>query len=150
MPLESSEESIACSAADEHDASLPPEDDAAFLPGKYQCDSCDFTTNRVREMTNHKKLHKLALNTCYYCDERFDCRDVLNEHIGRHKGPMPFFCPTCDTRFRTRTQLNLHLPKHSTEKPFICEVCTFLSFLDHLLVQGGAGHYFSHPVFSIL
>ncbi len=95
---------------------------------KYRChDSvvdCGFTTNKVREMANHRKLHKLEQNICYYCEQQFENREDVNEHLEKHKGPKPFYCPVCDTRFKTRTQLNLHLPKHSDDKPYICEVCS--------------------------
>ena len=103
---------------------IEADDTMVPLTGKYQCDTCEFTTNRVREMSNHKKLHKLALNVCYYCDTQFLDKDTLTIHMSKHKGPQPFFCPTCNGRFKTRTLLNLHLPKHSNDKPFICEVCS--------------------------
>ncbi len=37
-------------------------------PPKCRCPDCGFTTNKVREMASHKKLHQLAQNCCIYCD----------------------------------------------------------------------------------
>ena len=96
----------------------------AAMPKKYSCSTCDFQTNKVREMSSHNKLHKLEQNTCFYCEQKFDDHEILTQHMEKHKGPNPFFCSVCDSRFKTRTQLNLHLPKHSDEKPFICEICS--------------------------
>ena len=90
---------------------------------KFTCPDCGFKTNKVREFGNHKRLHKLEQNICYYCERKFESRETLNDHLERHKGPQPFFCMVCDCRFKSRTQLNLHLPKHSDDKPFVCEVC---------------------------
>lgn len=91
---------------------------------KFTCSECDFRTNKVREFTSHKRLHKMENNICYYCEEKFENKDDLTEHFQKHKGPLPFFCPVCDCRFKSRTQLNIHLPKHSDDKPFVCEVCS--------------------------
>ena len=38
-------------------------------PPKCRCAECGFTTNRIREMASHKKLHQLAKNSCIYCDK---------------------------------------------------------------------------------
>ena len=93
-------------------------------PGKYQCDTCTFSTNRVRQMSAHIKLHKLENNTCYYCEKTFSTKEELGGHMSEHKGPVPFFCHVCSMRFKSRTLLNMHLPKHSDNKPFICHVCS--------------------------
>jgi len=92
-------------------------------PGKYQCETCSFHTNKVRQMSAHIKLHKLENNTCYYCEQKFENKELLADHMGQHKGPVPFFCHVCGMRFKSRTLLNMHLPKHSDSKPFICHVC---------------------------
>ena len=88
-----------------------------------RCPDCDYTTNKVRQMANHKKLHCIEKNICYYCNEKFSNRSSLNDHMEKHKGPLPYFCSLCDSRFKTRAQLKIHLPKHSDEKPFRCELC---------------------------
>ena len=107
---------------------------------RYSCDTCDFETKKVREMSNHRKLHKFEQNTCYYCDLKFNDREELTSHIEKHKGPEPFFCPTCHVRFKSRTMLSLHLPKHSNEKPFICEICSAGFKWKHAL----KGHMITH------
>lgn len=92
-------------------------------PGKYQCDICSFHTNKVREMSAHVKIHKIENNTCYYCEQVFEVKDELLQHMAKHKGPEPFYCHKCGIRFKSRTLLNMHIPKHSDLKPFICDVC---------------------------
>ena len=90
---------------------------------KFACSECSFQTNKVREFSSHKRLHKMENNICYYCEEKFDTKDELTDHFDKHKGPLPYFCPVCDCRYKSKTQLNIHLPKHSTDKPFVCEDC---------------------------
>ncbi len=37
-------------------------------PPKCRCSECGFSTNKIREMVSHRKLHQLAKNACIYCD----------------------------------------------------------------------------------
>lgn len=92
---------------------------------KFCCDLCSFSTNNVRSMSSHNKLHKMLDNVCYYCELKFQDRMSMELHMLEHTSQtMPFFCRFCHQHFQSRTQLMLHLPKHSDEKPYICEVCS--------------------------
>ena len=91
---------------------------------KYSCDKCDFFAMKLKVLTVHQREHKHLENQCSFCDHRAESYEDLQEHLQRHTGDMPFFCPVCEIRFKTRTQMNLHLPKHSDEKPFVCDICS--------------------------
>ncbi|XP_013417644.1 myoneurin [Lingula anatina] len=90
---------------------------------QYQCEKCDFTTCKPKELSKHQDWHKQQENICKFCDEHFEDGSQLEEHLEKHSGPEPYFCPSCDQRFNTKTKYNMHAPVHFKEKPFICETC---------------------------
>ncbi|XP_060080372.1 zinc finger protein 415-like [Ylistrum balloti] len=90
---------------------------------KYKCDKCDFTTPRLKVLTNHHRNHLHEANKCSFCDFQADDKQILKEHLEKHSGQYPYFCQFCETKFKTKTQLNIHLPKHLDNKPFVCTEC---------------------------
>ncbi|XP_033755409.1 GDNF-inducible zinc finger protein 1-like [Pecten maximus] len=90
---------------------------------KYKCDKCDFSTPRLKVLTNHHRNHLHEDNKCSFCDFQADDKQILKEHLEKHSGQYPYFCQFCETKFKTKTQLNIHLPKHLDNKPFVCTEC---------------------------
>jgi len=104
------------------------------------CEKCNFKSKLVRQMANHKKLHRLEQNICFYCDREFANRQLVTEHMEQHKGPLPFYCHICESRFKNQTQLKMHLPKHFDNKPFSCDLCNARFKWKHAL----KGHMLVH------
>ncbi|OWF37938.1 zinc finger protein-like [Mizuhopecten yessoensis] len=90
---------------------------------KYKCDKCDFSSPRLKVLTNHHRNHLHEDNKCSFCDFQADDKQVLKVHLEKHSGQYPYFCQFCETKFKTKTQLNIHLPKHLDSKPFVCTEC---------------------------
>ena len=113
---------------------------------KYQCDSCCYSTNSVRMMSRHCKLHKIEQKVCFYCDSQFSSEDALTDHMVSHKGSEPFVCLHCNACFKSRTYLDIHMAKHSCERPFICHVCSMAfkwkhALKNHLIVHNNHKEY---------
>jgi len=68
-----------------------------FLPGKYYCDKCRFST---KDLLQYKK------------------------HIGQHE-EIKFFCSHCSYISYTKGEFQRHLVKHTGTFPYQCEYCEY-------------------------
>ena len=61
--------------------------------------------------------------TCYTCNENFESRKHLREHLTVHPDGRIIKCNYCGKGFDRPSQMKLHLRIHTGSKPFSCKQC---------------------------
>ena len=102
------------------------------LISKYQCEHCNFRTNRVTNFTNHVNAVHLGVRAykCDTCDKTFTQLSHKNMHNKRvHLDLRPLSCKYCPMKFLAKEQIVLHekaVHKSLTSDPeFKCDICEF-------------------------
>ena len=92
--------------------------------GKHQCDQCDKSFNRLRDLKEHGYTHSGDYPYhCEMCNKGFARKKDIDGHMLIHSGEKPHQCSKCGKRCTHRGQVNGHLLIHSEEKRFQCEIC---------------------------
>ena len=60
---------------------------------------------------------------CTVCDERYEDRMELMQHMRQHNAERPFHCRECGKAFKQAAHLKVHVRQHTGEKPFECTIC---------------------------
>lgn len=68
---------------------------------RYHCDKCKFRTNRMAELTAHKKIHLKVDFKCKVCGFSTSYKNVLAKHMFKFHTNMPFEYPSWDLNSRT-------------------------------------------------
>lgn len=61
--------------------------------------------------------------SCTVCNERYEDRMDLMQHMRSHNAERPFHCRDCGRAFKQAAHLKVHERQHTGEKPFECGIC---------------------------
>ena len=97
------------------------------------CDACDFTTNDIFKLRNHKTASHGKPTSCLECFQTFSSKVLMKNHM--NKVHVMHTCPICSAKVKIK--LNLHMRRmHSKddEKAFRCTICE-KGFIDNGLLE---------------
>ena len=60
---------------------------------------------------------------CTVCNEKYEDRMELMQHMRQHNAERPFHCRECGKAFKQAAHLKVHVRQHTGEKPFECTIC---------------------------
>eukprot|EP00076_Gallus_gallus_P008243 XP_004936221.1 zinc finger protein 518B [Gallus gallus] len=67
-----------------------------FLPGKYYCDKCRFSTKDPLQYKKHVSQHEEIKFICSYCNYISYTKGEFQRHLVKHTGTFPYQCEYCD------------------------------------------------------
>ncbi|KGL89612.1 Zinc finger protein 518B, partial [Charadrius vociferus] len=67
-----------------------------FLPGKYYCDKCRFSTRDPLQYKKHVDQHEEIKFFCFYCSYVAYTKGEFQRHLVKHTGTFPYQCEYCD------------------------------------------------------
>ncbi|NWW42267.1 Z518B protein, partial [Pedionomus torquatus] len=67
-----------------------------FLPGKYYCDKCRFSTKDPLQYKKHVGQHEEIKFVCSYCSNISYTKGEFQRHLVKHTGTFPYQCEYCD------------------------------------------------------
>uniref|UniRef100_A0A8C3K152 Zinc finger protein 518B n=1 Tax=Calidris pygmaea TaxID=425635 RepID=A0A8C3K152_9CHAR len=67
-----------------------------FLPGKYYCDKCRFSTKDPLQYKKHVSQHDEIKFVCSYCSNVSYTKGEFQRHLVKHTGTFPYQCEYCD------------------------------------------------------
>ncbi|XP_040567579.1 uncharacterized protein [Lepeophtheirus salmonis] len=80
--------------------------------GGYQCKLCNFQTDRLTFLKEHKKSHSSTLLKCALCDFTSTTQMALSAHVRKKHGPKHLHhCSYCDFTCRWEGALSAHVNK---------------------------------------
>mmetsp|Transcript_7956 Transcript_7956/g.15505 ORF Transcript_7956/g.15505 Transcript_7956/m.15505 type:complete len:152 (-) Transcript_7956:117-572(-) len=85
----------------------------------FQCTYADCSRSYATKtnLRRHVRINHLAMHTytCHLCLKSLHSRQTMREHMNRHTGKKPFFCPekSCGKHFKFSSQLSMHRKSHS-------------------------------------
>ena len=101
-----------------------------------QCTKCGAIFINPLRLRTHKRFC-LVINQkvkCTQCDEEFNSRQVMKNHVKREHLGVKFPCTLCEKTFNSKYHLRLHDNKiHKGLKCFVCEVCGYSGSSLHVL-----------------
>ena len=92
---------------------------------RYKCDFCSYSTNHIRNFTNHTRIHtKEKPYQCKICSKSFSVKSSLTRHVRIHSKDYPFKCKHCGKKFNDSSPLVRHIRTvHENCRSFIYNVC---------------------------
>ncbi|KAF0301933.1 Histone-lysine N-methyltransferase PRDM9 [Amphibalanus amphitrite] len=92
--------------------------------GRYKCEWCEYSTNHVCKLSNHRLTHTGERpHRCDECGRTFTERGSLTAHRRTHTGQRPYVCDVCGKAFTRNSHLTNHRRIHTGEKVRQCEQC---------------------------
>lgn len=73
----------------------------------------------------HLESFEPKTHDCNFCNQKFQSRMELNNHVRKHKKEEEYRCEICDQKFAWKQSLKTHKLTHNTELNFICHFCTY-------------------------
>ncbi|NXK78486.1 Z518B protein, partial [Amazona guildingii] len=67
-----------------------------FLPGKYYCDKCRFSTKDPLQYKKHVGQHEEIKFICSHCSYVSYTKGEFQRHLVKHTGTFPYQCKYCD------------------------------------------------------
>uniref|UniRef100_G1NJ77 C2H2-type domain-containing protein n=1 Tax=Meleagris gallopavo TaxID=9103 RepID=G1NJ77_MELGA len=67
-----------------------------FLPGKYYCDKCRFSTKDPLQYKKHVGQHEEIKFICSYCNYISYTKGEFQRHLVKHTGTFPYQCEYCE------------------------------------------------------
>ncbi|NWV63859.1 Z518B protein, partial [Malurus elegans] len=67
-----------------------------FLPGKYYCDKCRFSTKDPLQYKKHVGQHEEIKFLCSHCNYVSYTKGEFQRHLVKHTGTFPFQCEYCE------------------------------------------------------
>ena len=68
------------------------------MPGKFKCEKCDYTANRMYHIRAHNDFHHEGITQdCNICDQQFATKSSLMSHHKRVHENLRYQCDLCDT-----------------------------------------------------
>uniref|UniRef100_A0A8C7E9I1 Zinc finger protein 518B n=1 Tax=Nothoprocta perdicaria TaxID=30464 RepID=A0A8C7E9I1_NOTPE len=67
-----------------------------FLPGKYYCDKCRFSTKDPLQYKKHVSQHDEIKFLCSHCSYVSYTKGEFQRHLVKHTGTFPYQCEYCD------------------------------------------------------
>ncbi|XP_043271558.1 zinc finger protein 595-like isoform X2 [Venturia canescens] len=94
-----------------------------FEDKKINCPKCSRQFNQA-EFQSHSESCTSGKLCCSTCNERFERKQDLNNHMVCHQVDRPHACRTCGSLFRSKSHLQTHMTQvHKAEKPHKCTIC---------------------------
>lgn len=81
----------------------------------HNCDICNKSFTRERDLQRHQALHLDTLFTCKQCGLGFSRREKLVRHESEQHGPQ-YPCDVCRITFHKREELEMHLKMHELQQ----------------------------------
>ena len=79
------------------------------IKGKWQCDSCSYTTPLKCRLRIHSTVHlEIRSFPCPVCDKAFKSSVGLKQHSVVHIDGRPFQCCHCKKNYKRRNELKVH------------------------------------------
>lgn len=89
---------------------------------RHVCDKCQFTSNSIEDLYEHKKVAHAEEITCEYCDKIFLTYQTLKSHLDlKHSASVPQTCTICSKQFSSTAYLQRHMKFHNML--FTCREC---------------------------
>ncbi|KFO75125.1 Zinc finger protein 518B, partial [Cuculus canorus] len=67
-----------------------------FLPGKYYCDKCRFSTKDPLQYKKHVSQHEEIKFICSHCNHISYTKGEFQRHLVKHTGTFPYHCEYCE------------------------------------------------------
>ncbi|NXH12900.1 Z518B protein, partial [Bucco capensis] len=67
-----------------------------FLPGKYYCDKCRFSTKDPLQYKKHVRQHEEIKFICSHCSYISYTKGEFQRHLVKHTGTFPYQCEYCE------------------------------------------------------
>ncbi|XP_056192906.1 zinc finger protein 518B [Falco biarmicus] len=67
-----------------------------FLPGKYYCDKCRFSTKDPLQYKKHVGQHEEIKFICFHCSYVSYTKGEFQRHLVKHTGVFPYQCEYCE------------------------------------------------------
>ncbi|NWR68337.1 Z518B protein, partial [Centropus unirufus] len=67
-----------------------------FLPGKYYCDKCRFSTKDPLQYKKHVGQHEEIKFICSHCNHLSYTKGEFQRHLVKHTGTFPYRCEYCE------------------------------------------------------
>ncbi|NXK13891.1 Z518B protein, partial [Herpetotheres cachinnans] len=67
-----------------------------FLPGKYYCDKCRFSTKDPLQYKKHVGQHEEIKFICFHCSYVSYTKGEFQRHLVKHTGTFPYQCEYCE------------------------------------------------------
>ncbi|KAK0084072.1 hypothetical protein PV326_006427 [Microctonus aethiopoides] len=94
-----------------------------FEEKKINCSNCSINFTQI-EMIKHKELCIGDKLICKTCNETFERKIDLNNHMVCHQVDRPHACRTCGNLFRSKINLQTHMSQiHQIGKSHKCTIC---------------------------
>lgn len=107
----------------------------------YKCDQCPYKTPSYSRLTNiHRGIHgKARPFLCDICGKGFKTVKQMRNHKNIHKAKMVRMsvchCEICGRTVGDKRQLELHINNtHKKKKPYLCYMCGYASAVKHSLI----------------
>lgn len=89
---------------------------------RYSCDKCEFKTNSIEDIYEHKKVEHDEEIRCEPCNKTFSSHQTFKSHNElKHTDTAPETCTICNKQFSSKQYLQRHMNFHNTK--FLCNVC---------------------------
>ncbi|XP_036330096.1 zinc finger protein 420-like [Rhagoletis pomonella] len=91
-----------------------------------KCSICFQVFVNQRMLRFHKRTHNNATfqYECSECNKKYNCRNLLLDHMNMHTGQRPYQCSKCPKDFASKYTLQAHMKIHSERlRPYKCEKC---------------------------
>lgn len=76
----------------------------------FTCDVCEKAFATPKYLRIHKRVHMERKLSCKYCDQRFDTKQSMNNHLKlEHIHERPYLCSECGLRFVRNDYLVIHM-----------------------------------------
>ncbi|KAL4222871.1 hypothetical protein ACF0H5_018911 [Mactra antiquata] len=89
---------------------------------RYSCGKCNFKTNSIEDLYEHKKVQHDEEIRCEPCNKTFSSHQTFKYHNElKHSDSLPHSCNICEKQFSSKQYLQRHMNFHNAK--FSCKIC---------------------------